>query len=408
MLLLNLLKKLLLENKMDEPKDIFKKHQAQTFPFPSCIEIESANGSYITDVNGKQYLDFVAGVSACTLGHSNPIIIDAVKKQLDKYSHVMVYGEFLQSPQYKLAKLLADNLPENLSTTYFVNSGAEAIEGAMKLAKRATGRSEIISCKDSYHGSTQGALSIMGNEEHKAKYRPLLPNCNQIIYNDVESLVNITKQTAAVVVEPIQGATGFVTPSNNFLQKVRKKCNETQTLLIFDEIQTCFGRLGTLFGFEAYDVTPDILCIAKGMGGGMPIGAFISSWELMNLLTFEPKLGHITTFGGHPINCAASLATLQYLLATDIMQQVDEKEQLFRTHLSHPKIAAIRGTGLMLAIEFADEELAQKVVEQSLEKGLILFYFLFTKTSFRITPPLTISEEEIIKGCNIIKGILEA
>jgi acetylornithine/succinyldiaminopimelate/putrescine aminotransferase len=248
----------------------------------------------------------------------------------------------------------------------------------------------------------------MGNEEHKAKYRPLLPNCNQIIYNDVESLVNITKQTAAVVVEPIQGATGFVTPSNNFLQKVRKKCNETQTLLIFDEIQTCFGRLGTLFGFEAYDVTPDILCIAKGMGGGMPIGAFISSWELMNLLTFEPKLGHITTFGGHPINCAASLATLQYLLATDIMQQVDEKEQLFRTHLSHPKIAAIRGTGLMLAIEFADEELAQKVVEQSLEKGLILFYFLFTKTSFRITPPLTISEEEIIKGCNIIKGILEA
>ncbi len=393
---------------MDEPKDIFKKHQAQTFPFPSCIEIESANGSYITDVNGNQYLDFVAGVSACTLGHSNSIIINAVKEQLDKYTHVMVYGEYIQSPQYKLAQLLADNLPENLSATYFVNSGAEAIEGAMKLAKRATGRSEIISCKDSYHGSTQGALSIMGNEEHKAKYRPLLPNCNQIIYNDDESLVNITKQTAAVVIEPIQGGTGFVTPKNNFLQKVREKCNKTQTLLIFDEIQTCFGRLGTLFGFEKYNVIPDILCIAKGMGGGMPIGAFISSWELMNLLTFEPKLGHITTFGGHPVNCAASLATLNHLFTYDLMQEVDKKEQLFRMHLKHPKIKEIRGNGLMLALEFESEELSQKLVKESLERGLILFYFLFTKTAIRITPPLTISEKEIIEGCNIIKGILES
>jgi len=389
-------------------KDIFKKNQAQTFPFPSCLEIATAKGSYIYDVNGKAYLDFIAGVSACTLGHSNPIITNAVKDQLDKYSHVMVYGEYVQSPQYKLAQLLANNLPENLSTTYFTNSGAEAIEGAMKLAKRATGRPEIISCKDSYHGSTQGALSIMGNEEHKAKYRPLLPSCNQIIYNDVESLVNITKQTAAVVIEPVQGGTGFVTPSNNFLQKVREKCNETGTLLVFDEIQTCFGRLGTLFGFEKYDVTPDILCIAKGMGGGMPIGAFISSWDLMNLLTFEPKLGHITTFGGHPVNCAASLATLEHLLATDIMQEVDKKEQLFRSNLKHPKIKEIRGKGLMLAIEFEDEELAKKVVEQSLENGLILFYFLFTKTAIRITPPLTISNKEIIEGCNIIKGILDA
>ncbi len=392
---------------MSFAKDIFKKHQAQTFPFPSCLEVESAKGSYIYDVNGKAYLDFIAGVSACSLGHSNPIITNAVKDQLDKYTHVMVYGEYVQSPQYKLAKLLADNLPENLSTTYFTNSGAEAIEGAMKLAKRATGRPEIISCKDSYHGSTQGALSIMGNEEHKAKYRPLLPSCNQIIYNDVDSLVNITKKTAAVVIEPIQGGTGFVTPNNNFLQKVREKCNETQTLLIFDEIQTCFGRLGTLFGFEKYDVIPDILCIAKGMGGGMPIGAFIASWELMNLLTFEPKLGHITTFGGHPINCAASLATLEHLLTDDVMQKVDEKEQLFRLHLKHPKIKEIRGKGLMLSIEFDDEELAKKVVEQSLENGLILFYFLFTKTAIRITPPLTISDKEIIEGCNIIKEILD-
>ncbi len=393
---------------MSTAKDIFKKHQAQTFPLPSCLEVESAKGSYIYDVNGKAYLDFVAGVSSCTLGHSNPIIINAVKNQLDNYTHVMVYGEYIQSPQYKLAALLADNLPESLSCTYFTNSGAEAIEGAMKLAKRTTGRSEIISCKDSYHGSTQGALSIMGNEEHKAKYRPLLPNCNHIIYNDNNSLNNITEQTAAVVIEPIQGATGFITPSNNFLQKVREKCAETGTLLIFDEIQTCYGRLGTLFGFEKYNVIPDILCIAKGMGGGMPIGAFISSWKLMNLLTFEPKLGHITTFGGHPINCAASLACLQHLLASDIMQKVDEKEQLFRAHLKHPKITEIRGKGLMLAIEFNNEELAKKVVEQSLENGLILFYYLFTETAIRITPPLTISEEEIIKGCEIIKEILEA
>ena len=392
---------------MNTAKDIFKKHQAQTFPLPSCLEIESAKGSYIYDVNGTAYLDFVAGVSANTLGHSNPIISNAVKEQLDKYSHVMVYGEYIQSPQYKLAQLLADHLPENLNSTYFVNSGAEAIEGSMKLAKRATGRSEIISCKDSYHGSTQGALSIMGNEEHKAKYRPLLPNCNTITYNDENSLENISKQTAAVVIEVVQGGTGFVTPTNNFLQKVRQKCNETGTLLILDEIQTCYGRLGTLFGFEKYNVIPDILCIAKGMGAGMPIGAFISSWELMNLLTFEPKLGHITTFGGHPINCAASLACLQHLLSTDIMEEVDKKEQLFRTHLSHPKIKEIRGTGLILSVELDSEELTRKVVEKSLENGLILFYFLFTKTSFRITPPLTISEGEIIKGCNIIKEILD-
>ena len=391
---------------MSTAKDIFKLHQAQTFPFPSCLEIESANGSYITDVNGKQYLDFVAGVSTCTLGHSNPIITNTVKEQLDKYTHVMVYGEYIQSPQYKLAELLAENLPKNLNCTYFTNSGAEAIEGAMKLAKRATGRSEIISCKNSYHGSTQGALSIMGNEEKKAKYRPLLPDCNQIIFNDENTLENITNKTAVVVIEPIQGATGFITPTNNFLQKVRKKCNETGTLLIFDEIQTCFGRLGNLFGFESYNVVPDILCIAKGMGGGMPIGAFIASWELMNLLTFQPKLGHITTFGGHPVNCAASLATLEVLLSANIISKMEAKEQLFRQQLQHSKIKEIRGKGLMLAIEFDNEELAKEVVEKSLDNGLILFYFLFIKTAVRITPPLTISEKEIIKGCEIIKEIL--
>lgn len=391
---------------MNKAKDIFKKNQSQTFPNPSCLEIASAKGNYITDINGKSYLDFVAGISACTLGHSNPIITNAVQNQLKKHTHVMVYGEYIQQPQYKLSKLLADNLPDTLSTTYFTNSGTEAIEGAIKLAKRATGKSEIISCKNSYHGSTQGSLSIMGNEVHKARYRPLLPNCNQIIFNNEDSLQNITKKTAAVVIEPIQGATGFITPKNRFLQKVREKCTENETLLIFDEIQTCFGRLGKLFAFEYYDVIPDILCIAKGMGGGMPIGAFISSWDLMNLLTFNPTLGHITTFGGHPINCAASMATLKHLLSSDILNQIEKKEQLFRDYLKHPKIKEIRGKGLMIAIEFEDENLAKKVGKKSLENGLILFYFLFTKTAIRISPPLTISEDEIIKGCRIITNLL--
>ena len=392
---------------MDAAKNIFKHHQAQTFPYPSCLEVESARGSYIFDINGKEYLDFVAGVSACTLGHSNPIITNAVKNQLDKHTHVMVYGEYIQSPQYQLAKLLAENLPKKLSTTYFTNSGTEAIEGAMKLAKRATGRSEIVFCKNSYHGSTQGALSIMGDEEHKSAFRPLLPNCNEIIYNDIKSLKIITKKTAAVVIEPVQGASGFITPKNNFLQKVAEKCKQSETLLILDEVQTCYGRLGKLFGFEKYNITPDILCIAKGMGAGMPIGAFIASWKLMNLLTFKPKLGHITTFGGHPVNCAASLACLKYLMNSDIMNEVAKKELLFRKHLAHPKVKSIRGKGLMLAIEFENEVLVKKIVERSLKKGLILFYFLFTKTAIRITPPLTISAEEIIDGCNKIKEVLK-
>ena len=392
---------------MDAAKNIFKHHQAQTFPYPSCLEVESARGSYIIDINGKEYLDFVAGVSACTLGHSNPIITNAVKNQLDKHTHVMVYGEYIQSPQYQLAKLLAENLPKKLSTTYFTNSGTEAIEGAMKLAKRATGRSEIVFCKNSYHGSTQGALSIMGDEEHKSAFRPLLPNCNEIIYNDIKSLKIITKKTAAVVIEPVQGASGFITPKNNFLQKVAEKCKQSETLLILDEVQTCYGRLGKLFGFEKYNITPDILCIAKGMGAGMPIGAFIASWKLMNLLTFKPKLGHITTFGGHPVNCAASLACLKYLMNSDIMNEVAKKELLFRKHLAHPKVKSIRGKGLMLAIEFENEVLVKKIVERSLKKGLILFYFLFTKTAIRITPPLTISAEEIIDGCNKIKEVLK-
>tara|TARA_B100001758_G_C18348940_1_gene578667 strand:+ start:64 stop:1248 length:1185 start_codon:yes stop_codon:yes gene_type:complete len=393
---------------MSNAQKIFKLNQAQTFPFPSCLEIKSAKGSYIKDVNDKEYLDFVAGVSACTLGHSNSIIIESIKNQLDKYTHVMVYGEYVQSPQYKLAKLLADNLPKQLSTTYFVNSGTEAIEGAIKLAKRSTERSEIISCKNSYHGSTNGSLSVMGNEAQKTKYRPLLPDCNNIRFNDHESLNRITEKTAAVIIEPIQGATGFLVSDKDFLYKIRKKCNKTKTILIFDEIQSCFGRTGNLFAFEQYNVIPDILCIAKGMGGGMPIGAFISSYDLMKLLSINPFLGHITTFGGHPVNCAASYATLNKLINSNIMRDVKEKEKLFRSELNHPAIKEIRGRGLMLSVELDNECITKKLVEKSLKEGLILFYFLFTKTSIRITPPLTISNEEIIKGCRIIKGILNS
>ena len=383
-------------------KDIYKKYQAQTFPYPSLLEISEAKGSYITDVNDKKYLDFVAGVSACSIGHSNNKVVDAVKKQIDKYAHVMVYGEYMQKPQYTLAKLLAENLPEKLSTTYFTNSGAEAIEGAIKLSKRINSRSEIISCKDSYHGSTHGALSVMGNEHYKAQYRPLLPECNQIIYNDIKSLEKISKKTAAVIIESIQGASGFIVASNKFLVELNKVCKKYKVLIIFDEIQTCYGRTGTLFGFEQTPIIPDIICIAKGMGGGMPIGAFISSWKNMNELTYNPKLGHITTFGGHPVNCAASIATLEFILENKIIKAIEKKEKLFRKHLQHKKIKKISGKGLMLSIDLYDEYHTNQLVKNCMSDGLLLFYFLFNTKSVRITPPLTISLNEIEMGCSII------
>ena len=382
--------------------DIYKKYQAQTFPYPSLLEIKHAKGSYIYDINDKKYLDFIAGVSATSLGHSNPQIINAVKNQIDRFTHVMVYGEYIQEPQYKLAKLLSDNLPDNLTTTYFTNSGTEAIEGAMKLSKRINGRSEIIYFKDSYHGSTQGSLSVMGNEKYKSKYRPLLPNCKQIIFNDIKSLDSITNKTSAVIIETVQGASGFKIAKKSFLEELNKRCKENNVLIIIDGIQTCFGRTGKLFGFESTEIIPDILCIAKGMGGGFPIGAFISSWENMNKLTFNPKLGHITTFGGHPVNCAASLATLKYILKEKIIDQIDSKEKLFRKHLKHKKIKSISGKGLMLSIDLYNNNYTNKIVEDCMNDGLLLFFFLFNDSSIRITPPLTISEEEIIKGCEII------
>ena len=390
-----------------EPKDIVKKYQAQTFPYPSFLDIDYSKGSYIYDKKNNKYLDFVAGVSACSVGHSNIEVIKAVKDQIDKYYHVMVYGEYIQEPQYKLAKLLAKHLPKKLSTSYFTNSGAEAIEGAIKLAKRITSKSEIISCWGSYHGSTHGALSVMGNEHYKANYRPLLPECNKIIFNDLKSLNNITKKTAAVIIETVQGASGFKIASENFLNNLKNKCKECGVLIIFDEIQTGYGRLGKLFGFEQTNIVPDILCIAKGMGGGMPIGAFISSWENMNNLTHNPKLGHITTFGGHPVNCAASFATLNFIINNNLMSKINNKEVLFRKLLSHRKIKNINGKGLMLSIDLDSKDERDKLVANCMDDGLLLFYFLFNETSVRLTPPLTISNEEIIEGCEIIINNLE-
>ncbi len=389
-------------------REVFKKHQAQTFPFPSAIEITSANGNYLIDSNGFKYLDFVAGVSVNTLGHCNKFINESVKKQIDSYSHVMVYGEFVQQPQTKLAKLLSENLPKSLSCSYFVNSGTEAIEGALKLAKRYTGKSKIISFKKSYHGSTAGSLSIMGYENQKSNYRPLIPNCISINFNSTEMLDEIDSQTAAVVVEPYQAASGFIKANKAFIKKIREKCDEHGSLLIYDEIQSCYGRTGKLFAFEHYNTIPDILCIAKGMGSGYPIGAFISSYAIMHELTHNPTLGHITTFGGNPISCTASYETLKYVLKNDLSSKSLIKENIFRSILQHELIYEIRGKGLMLAVEFNNSEIASYVVTESLKRGLILFYFLLTKTAIRITPPLTISKSEIEKGCNIIIQLLNS
>lgn len=395
------------ENKHTEGQDIFFNTQAQTTPFANGMEISRAEGMYIYDINGKSYLDLVAGVSACTLGHSHPKIVEAVKQQIEKYAHVMVYGEYVQSPQYRLSKLLVDSLPESLNCTYLVNSGTEAIEGAMKLAKRLTGRKKIISFKDSYHGSTHGALSIMGKETYKTKYRPLLDHCHLIDYNSIEQLEAIDEETAAVIVEPIQGATGFTVPSQNWLSQLREQCTKKGVQLIFDEIQTGFGRTGKLFALETFSIVPDILCIAKGMGGGMPIGCFISSKAKMHTLKENPKLGHITTFGGHPVCCAASLATLTELIEKkNIIESVSKKEQLFRKHLNHPKIKEIRGKGLMLAIELENADLCQKVVEKCYDLGIITFFFLFTNTAVRLSPPLVITEKQIIDACQKIKTLL--
>ena len=366
------------------------------------LEIQSASGIYMYEPGGKEFIDLISGVSVSYLGHSHPEIIQAVKDQADKYLHLMVYGEFIQSPQVEYAELLCKNLPENLDCVYFVNSGAEAIEGAMKLAKRFTGRSGIIAFNNAYHGSTQGALSLMGGEYYKANYRPLLPGIRFLNFNNVDELDHITGEIACVVVEPLQAEAGVILPLDPFLRKLREKCSQTGTLLVFDEIQTGFGRLGDLFACHHYNVTPDILVLAKGLGGGMPLGAFISNRKIMSVLTNNPVLGHITTFGGHPLCCSAGMAAFKVLLRDELSGMVKEKENLFRKYLKHPSIIEIRGEGLLLAVELGSSELMHRVINKAMDNGIITDWFVFCETAIRISPALTISEDEIKKACDQI------
>lgn len=388
-------------------KKDFLKYQAQTSPHPLALEISSAKGSYIYDSSNNAYLDFIAGVSANTLGHNHPKISNAIKDQVDEFTHVMVYGEFIQQPQVELCKLLVENLPKNLDSVYLTNSGTEATEGALKLSKRVTGRSEIIAAKNGYHGNTQGSMSVCGVEEQNAAFRPLIPGSKFINYNNLNEISLIGNNTAAVILETIQGGAGFIEPKNDYLRKVKDRCDKVGALLILDEIQTGIGRTGKLFGFENYHVIPDILIAGKGLGGGMPIGAFISSYKNMATLKENPKLGHITTFGGHPVIAAAANATLQTLLESELINDTLRKEKLIRSLLIHPLITEIRGKGLMLAIITKSEEITNAVILRALENGLLLFWLLFEGKAIRITPPLTISNEEIEMGCSKIISILE-
>ncbi|SHK56061.1 Acetylornithine/succinyldiaminopimelate/putrescine aminotransferase [Maribacter aquivivus] len=386
----------------------FLQYQAQTSPYPLGMEVSHAKGSYIHDTNGNAHLDFVAGVSACTLGHCHPEIVEAIKNQVDKYMHVMVYGEYSQSPATTYTKLLADNLPAPLEVTYLVNSGTEAIEGALKLARRYTGRSEIIAAKSAYHGNTMGSLSLMDFEERKSVFRPLLPDIYHIEFNNEKDLEKITTKTACVILETIQGGAGFILPKNDYLKKVKARCKEVGALLILDEIQPGFGRTGKLFAFEHFDCVPDILVIGKGMASGLPVGAFTASKEIMHTLSENPKMGHITTFGGNPVIAASSLATLNVLLNSNLIADTLRKEALFKSLLKHPKIKEIRGKGLMLALLMDTPETANELVLQAKEKNLILFWLLFENRAVRISPPLTISEKEIKEGCAKILALLNS
>ncbi|GGG99082.1 aspartate aminotransferase family protein [Polaribacter pacificus] len=385
----------------------FIKYQAQTSPHPLYLEVSHAKGSYVFDVEGKQYLDFVAGVSANSLGHNHPKVSQAIKDQVDQYTHVMVYGEFAQAAPVALCKLLTSTLPFDNGAVYLTNSGTEATEGAIKLAKRSTGRFEIIAAKNGYHGNTQGAMSVCGHEEKNQAFRPLVPGARFIEFNELKDLEKITKNTAAVILETIQGGAGFIAPTNDYLQKVKAKCTEVGALLILDEIQSGVGRTGTFWGFDNYKVVPDIIITGKGLGGGMPIGAFIAPTHLMNLLSKQPKLGHITTFGGHPVIAAAGLATVQEIIGSTLMQTALEKEALYRSYLKHPAIKEIRGKGLMLAVLVETPELATQIILRCFEKGLLLFWLLFEGRALRITPPLTISDQEIKDGCQLLIETLD-
>jgi len=383
-------------------RELFLRHIAQTSPAPLALEIVKAEGCTLTDASGKTYIDLIGGISVANVGHRHPVVIDAIQKQLDAYLHIMVYGEFIESPQVQYAKLLTEHLPQNLNSVYFTNSGAEAVEGAMKLAKRVTGRTQLIAFNDSYHGSTQGALSIMGDEYWRQAYRPLLPDVLHLRYNHFESLGEISNQTACVVVETVQAEAGVIAPAKDWMQALRKKCTETGTLLVMDEIQAGFGRTGKLWGFENFDVVPDILLLGKALGGGMPLGAFIADKPLMDKFTENPVLGHITTFGGHPVCCAAGAAALNALLAEKWIDTVQQKKNLFLSLLNHPAIVSVRSCGLWLAIEFASFERNKMVIDYCISNGVLTDWFLFAPQCMRISPPLIITQEQIIESCEVI------
>ena len=392
---------------MASRQELFLKYLAQTSDSPYLIEIEKAEGIYLYAPDGKQYIDLVSGVSVCNMGHSHPEILAAVHQQVDSYMHLHVYGEIIQKPQVELAGLLSRNLPASLNCTYFVNSGSEAIEGALKLARRFTGRYRTIAFRNAYHGSTAGALSVQGGEEFRNAYRPIPPGVSLLDFNDFDGLEEIDESIACVLLEPIQGEAGIIFPVEGYLQEIRSRCRQAGAMMILDEVQTAFGRTGKLFAFEHWDVTPDILVLAKALGGGMPLGAFIASGDAMKTLCYEPVLGHITTFGGHPVSCAAGLASLRLLTEGDLMDQTAGKEALFRENLVHPAIKEIRGRGLYLAVELEDARKTSRFMKLSIENGIISDSFLFHNTAFRISPPLLISHEQILEVCSKLSGLLD-
>lgn len=385
-----------------DTRRLFFQHVAQTSASPLGIHIKKAKGSKLWDDTGKEYLDLIAGISVCNIGHRNRQVIDAIKQQVDKYLHVLVYGEMVETPQVQYAKLLAESLPASLDCVFFTNSGAEAVEGAMKLAKRATNRTDIIAFNKSYHGSTQGALSMLGDEYWRNRFRPLLPSIFHHEYNTYDVINAINEKTACVILETVQAERGVFKPSPAWMQALRNKCSDTGTLLILDEIQTGFGRTGTLWGFEQYDIVPDIILLGKALGGGMPLGAFIAGKQLMDDLSHDPVLGHITTFGGHPVCCAAGAAAFNVLVEKDIAIKVARKEKLFRKLLQHPAIKEVRSAGLLMAVEFPDEEMNKKVITYCIENGVLTDWFLFAPQCMRIAPPLNMSTEEITAACKII------
>lgn len=388
-------------------RQLFLANNAQTTNFPLLLEFERAEGVYLYDANGKPYIDLIAGIGVSNTGHGHPYVIEAIKNQLDKYLHLMVYGEYVQTPQVKLAEKLVSLLPDNLQSVYFVNSGAEAVEGALKLAKRYTGRAQVLACHNSYHGSTHGALSVMGNEEYKQAYRPLLPGVGFIRFNEPADLELITTDTACVIIETVQGEAGIRVADVAYLQALSRRCKQTGTLLILDEIQAAMGRTGKLWAFEHYGIVPDILLLAKALGGGMPLGAFVASKQIMSALSENPILGHITTFGGHPVCCAAGLAAMEVLLNENLIAAVAEKEALFRQLLVHPAIKQIRGKGLMLAIELADFDLNKKIIDRCIANGVITDWFLHCSNSMRIAPPLVITADQIKTACGVILEAVE-